>query len=275
MHHTWSANLQLDRGSDERAVFDPAAVVVLDVVLAEDLLQHEPGVARALTDPAVGDGLAAVVETLGPVEGLEVVVRLEGAVLVGGGAPRDVDRTRDVAALLGLLLRQVGRGEDPAGELVGGADVDDVLGADRVDHLVAEGADRVVRLLRLVLGGRAGDLVLGQRASVELPLLAAAVEELDVPVPVELEVPVRVGGEPVVVAAVEHDGVVVGDALRGQQGGELLPVQEVATDAVLQVLAPVELDRTFDVPAVVGGGVLVDLDEHGIRCVEVLLCPVC
>ncbi len=80
--------------------------------------------------------------------------------------------------------------------------------------------------------------------------------------PVELEVPVRVGGEPVVVAAVQHDGVVVADATLGQQRLELLLVHEVAPDRILQILFPVQLDRAGDVSAVVGGGVLVHLDQH-------------
>ena len=119
---------------------------------------------------------------------------------------------------------------------------------------------------------RVGELV-GQLAGVELPLLAAAVEELDVCVAVELEVPVGVGGEPVVVAAVEDDGVVVGDAALGQQGLEALLVDEVAADRVLEVRGPVELDGALDVALVVGGGVLVDLDEDDAVGVEVVLDP--
>ncbi len=90
---------------------------------------------------------------------------------------------------------------------------------------------------------------------------------------VQLEVPVGVGGEPVVVAAVEDDGVVIGDAALGQQGRELLAVDEVAADLILQVLLPVELDGAGDVAAVVGRGVLVDLDEDGLVGGEVLLSP--
>src|SRR3954469_438068 len=109
----------LDRDADERAVLDPAAVVVLDVGLAEQLVQHEPGVARALADAAVGDGRLAVVVALLVVERGQLLVGLEGAVLVGRLAPRDVLGRGDVAALLSHLLRQVRRGEDLAGELVG------------------------------------------------------------------------------------------------------------------------------------------------------------
>ena len=45
----------LDRDGDHVAPLGPGAVVVLHVVLAEQLVQHEPGVRRALADPAVGD----------------------------------------------------------------------------------------------------------------------------------------------------------------------------------------------------------------------------
>jgi hypothetical protein len=71
-------------------------------------------------------------------------------------------------------------------------------------------------------------------------------------VAVQLEVPVRVGGEPVVVAAVEDHGVVVADALVRQQLRELLGVDEVALDLVLQFGLPVEPDGAGDVAAFIG-----------------------
>ena len=100
--------------------------------------------ARTLADAAVGDRFLGVVEALFRVQLGEVVVRLEGAVLVGGGAPRDVDGSGDVATLLRLLLRKVGGSEDLARELVRATNVDEVLAADGVDDLVAECADREV-----------------------------------------------------------------------------------------------------------------------------------
>src|SRR4051812_30529540 len=265
---------QLDRDADERAVLGPGAVVVLDVLLPEQLAEHEPGVAGALADPAVGDGVLAGVQAGVGVEGAELLVALERAVLVGRLAPGHVDRARDVPGALGALLRQVRGGDELAGELVGRADVDQVLLADRVHDLVAERADGGVLLAGLVLAGRPGDGVGGQRAAVELPLLAAAVDELDVGVAVQLEVPVGVGGEPVVVAAVEDHGVVVADAALGQQLLELLAADEVAARRVLQVLLPVQLDRALDVALVVGAGVLVDLDEDDAGLAEMLLGPV-
>ncbi len=91
---------------------------------------------------------------------------------------------------------------------------------------------------------------------------------------VQLEVPVRVGGEPVVVAAVENDGVVVGDAAIAEQLGELLGVDEVTTDRVLQIGTPVQLHRAGDVAVVVGAGVFVDLDEDHVVGIEIALGPV-
>jgi hypothetical protein len=93
-------------------------------------------------------------------------------------------------------------------------------------------------------------------------------------VAVELEVPVRVGGEPVVVAPVEDDGVVVADAARGQQRLEGALVDEVAAQRVLQVLLPVQLHGALEVAAVVGTGVLVDLDEDEAGGPQVVLGPI-
>src|SRR5690349_6914601 len=143
---------QLDRGTHQGAVFRPTAVVVLDVLVSQQFLQHEPGVRRALTDTAVGDGFLLAVEARLGVQLGQILVRLEGAVLVGRLAPRNVDRAGDMPWPLALLLRQVRGSEDLPGELVGGAHVDQVLLADRGDDLVAERADRVVGLL----GGVAG-----------------------------------------------------------------------------------------------------------------------
>src|SRR5690242_17294180 len=101
------SDVLLDRDTDERAVLGPRTVIVLDVLVAEQLVQREPRVARPLADAAVGDGVLAVVEPFVAVELGELVVGLEGAVLVRGLRPRDVQRGRDVAATLALLLRQV------------------------------------------------------------------------------------------------------------------------------------------------------------------------
>src|ERR1700722_9011308 len=129
---------QLDRGAHQGAVFRPTAVVVLDVLVAEQFLQNEPGVRGPLTDPAIRDGLLRPVQPGVGVQLGQLVVGLESAVLVGGLTPRHVERSWDVAGPLALFLRQMGRRQDLAGELLGGAHVDQVFHVDRGDHLVAE-----------------------------------------------------------------------------------------------------------------------------------------
>src|SRR5690349_23016983 len=95
---------QLKRGTHQGAVFRPTAVVVLDVLVAQQFLQHEPGVRRALTDAAVRDGLLLAVQAGLRVQLGQVVVRLEGAVLVGRLAPRNIDGAGGVPGALALLL---------------------------------------------------------------------------------------------------------------------------------------------------------------------------
>src|SRR5205807_4711239 len=97
---------ELDRHADQRAVLGPRSVVVLHVGVAEQLVQGEPGVAGALADPAVRDGRLGLVQAGLLVQLPDLVVGLEGAVLVGRLAPRHVQRCRDVAGALRLLLRQ-------------------------------------------------------------------------------------------------------------------------------------------------------------------------
>src|ERR1700751_4409034 len=95
---------QLDRGAHQGAVFGPTAVVVLDIPVPEQFLQNEPGVRRTLPDPAVSDGFLRPVQTGVGVQLGQLLVGLEGAVLVGCLAPGDVDRAGDVAGALALLL---------------------------------------------------------------------------------------------------------------------------------------------------------------------------
>src|SRR5207248_9938654 len=58
----------LDRDVHHVAPLGPRPVVVLHVVVPEQLVQHEPGMGRALPDPAVGDDRVAVHHALAAVE---------------------------------------------------------------------------------------------------------------------------------------------------------------------------------------------------------------
>ena len=62
------ASALLDRDVDEVPPLGPRPVVVLDVLLAEQLVKHEPGVRRALADPAVRDDRLARQHALAAVQ---------------------------------------------------------------------------------------------------------------------------------------------------------------------------------------------------------------
>src|SRR3954470_19885709 len=264
----------LDRHVDEVAPLRPRAVVVAHVALAEELVEDEPRVRRALADAAVGDDRIAAEDALAAVELAQLVSRLEGAVLPDRLRPRDRLRAGDVAAALGALLLVARHRDELARELLRRADVDEHLAvAERVEDGVALGADRVVARLGGERRRRMARRVARRLAALGDPLLARAVHELHVVVAVVLEVPVRVRREPVVAIAVEDDRVVVGDAARAEQLTELLRPEEVALDLVLQVLLPVEADGARDVRLGGQRRVLVDLDDPDVRGVQMLRHP--
>ena len=91
---------------------------------------------------------------------------------------------------------------------------------------------------------------------------------------VVLQIPVRVGREPVVAIAVQHDRVVVGDAPRPEERAEVLGPEEAAPHLVLEVVLPVEADGSGDVTLPVERAVLVDLDDADRRVVEMVCHPV-
>src|SRR6266496_2649869 len=87
-----------NRRGDDVAVFSPTAVVVLHVVEAEQIFQHEPGVARTFADAAISDSRFLRINALLPkVNPLQLIGGFEGAVLLHGGAPGDALGAGDVA----------------------------------------------------------------------------------------------------------------------------------------------------------------------------------
>src|SRR6202035_441215 len=104
MHRGLPQLALLDRDVDEVPPLGPRAVVVLDVLASQELVQDEPRVRRALADPAVGDDRLAREDSLAAVEVGELVRRLERSVVAHGLRPRDRLRPGDVAAALGALL---------------------------------------------------------------------------------------------------------------------------------------------------------------------------
>src|SRR3990172_11043264 len=109
-----SPPLLFDRRADERAPLGPGALVVLYVLVAEQVRQHEPGVRRALADAAVGDDFLVRGYALATIYRHQLVGVLERTVFVACLAPADVEGARDVAAPLRAFLRQVLRRQELA-----------------------------------------------------------------------------------------------------------------------------------------------------------------
>src|SRR5919106_2328228 len=134
----------LDRNVDQIPPLRPRAVVVADVLVAEQLAEHEPGVSAPLADTAVGRHRRVRPHALRGVELAELFGRLERPVVANGARPRDRRGRGDVARTLRPLLLVAGRGDQLAGVLGRRTYVDerDLARLDPLAHLVAVGADR-------------------------------------------------------------------------------------------------------------------------------------
>src|SRR6266568_9379884 len=60
--------LLLDRCADQATPLGPGTVVVANLFVAEQIVQHEPGVAAALADAAVGDHVFVCCHALATVD---------------------------------------------------------------------------------------------------------------------------------------------------------------------------------------------------------------
>src|SRR5947209_2393926 len=117
----------LDRRADQVAPLGPRAVVVLHVAEPEEILQHEPRVARALADAAIRDHRLVGRDALRAVQRLQLVGALERPIVVARLRPRDALRAGNVPTTL-TGFGETGRREDLAGELLRTAHVDERRG---------------------------------------------------------------------------------------------------------------------------------------------------
>src|SRR5215831_17428503 len=266
----------VDGHADHRAILGPTAVVVAHVGIAQQFLEHEPGVARPLTNPAVGDDRLLPKDAFTGVELAQLVRALERAVLVGGLGPRDVLGSWNMAAALGRF-RETRRGYDLAVELGWRTHVDQCSAVAATLHQPAHvpkvGAQTRVRLARLVVGGLDAWRIGQQRPPFELPLLAAAIHQGGMLVAVDFADPVRECGEPVVVVAIKYDPRGVGDSALAHQLFEGGAGWNVAADRIAELGGPVEADRPLDVASLVSGGVHVDLQESDLGVLEMVVDP--
>src|SRR6266851_4124948 len=265
-----------DGRADKVAPFGPGAVVVADLADAEQVLQNEPSVRATLADAAVGDDFVFSGNALGLVEFFQVVEGLEGAVFVRSLRPRDI---RGLGNMAGALrgFGHARRGDDLAGELIDGANVNELTRLapieDGEDFFLVS-AQGLVSARDVI--GRRGDVcsILCERALLLEPFFAATIDEANILVTVVLQLPKGVGGEPVVVIAIEKDGGAVGNAGTAEKLFESGLVDQIAADVVLELGLPVPSDGAGDVSLVVGGGVHVDFDKAEIGGIQILSSPI-
>src|SRR5215469_9124250 len=102
------------------------------------MVQHEPGVAGPLSDPAVDDDVVLRAQpNLTGIDRVDLLAGPEGRVLRGCAGPGDVPGARDVATAHRPLLRVIRHVQQFAGVLTGRADVDHRFSEMRKD-LVSE-----------------------------------------------------------------------------------------------------------------------------------------
>src|SRR5262249_46011412 len=140
-----------DGRANEIAPFGPRAVVVLDVLEAEQVLQHEPRVARTLADSAIRNHRLLTGDALRAVQRLQLLDGLERSVVIARLRPRNALRAGNMPAAL-ACFGKAGRRQDFAGKLLRAADVDErvALAGDGFLDFGQERAQRVVRRFRRV-----------------------------------------------------------------------------------------------------------------------------
>lgn len=108
-----SSRALLDRGVHDRTPFDPGAVIVPHVAVSQQVLEHKPRVRAALADPAIRNDILVRGGSFPPVKLLQIVNRLERAVLLDGLGPGNALRTGDVPSRCAVSLNPRGARTSP------------------------------------------------------------------------------------------------------------------------------------------------------------------
>src|SRR6266481_3631121 len=230
--------------------------------------------AGAFPDAAIGYRRLVRSDSFVLIERRKLVRRFEAAVLLAGHSPGNAPRARDVAAAL-TSLRQPGWRKDFAGELVWTAHVDEsvALGLKGALDLGQKRPERHISLHRPI--GCFGDCwhLSCELTTLASPFLPATVHQAHVLVAVDLHLPQRPGGEPVVVVAVEDHRCIVADAGLGHQPFEGVLRDDVAFHRVAELRRPVPGYGACDVTLIVSRGVDVHLDEANAGILAVFCDP--
>ncbi len=168
-------------------------------------------------------------------------------------------------------LLQSGRRQDLPRELIRRANIDQRQPESHSAlHVLAVRAHTLEWSMDSVRRGLDCGLVLGQLPPLGGPLHTTPVHQTRVLMPVVHQLPVGIGGEPIVVVAIQYNCVVIGDARVTHQLLERVPADYVAAQLVHQLGFPVPADSARDVSLIVGGRVHVHLDQLDPGVVEVI-----
>src|SRR5580693_6754667 len=165
-----------DGGADQVAPLGPRTVIIAHVVVAQQILQHKPGVRTALADAAISDDFIGARNTFWLIEPLKILERLEGAIFVGSLRPRDIRGLGDVSGAL-CRFRHPWRSDNLSGELIHGTNVYELArfaAFHNGEDVLFVGAEGFVEARDTIGGRRNADRILGYGALFFEPFLAAA-----------------------------------------------------------------------------------------------------
>src|SRR5439155_17419561 len=190
-------------------------------------------------------------------------------------APGHTRRPRNVTTAQGTLLGVVGHMYEFTAVFARRPDIDEgSLHLDVVHHLLPEGTDGEIRTAGRIVLSRIIGTFLRQRTPFIDPLLPPTVHNAAVLMTVHLEDPERIASPPVIPVTVEHDHMIVANALATHEFGEGLFIDIVAHHLVLQFVMPVHFHGTRDMSNVIQKHVFVRLHDAYGGIVGVLGDPV-
>src|SRR5579883_2800494 len=135
--------------------------------------------AAALADAAVCNHILVGGDAFSAVDSFQFVRALKGTISRDSSSPGHVGCTGDVSTALRALLGQIGRSQQLAAVLTGGAYINQghIRLAQFVQDLIAISADRLIGLASLIVCLWVGRHLGGQLAIIGQPLYASAIEQ--------------------------------------------------------------------------------------------------
>jgi hypothetical protein len=120
----------------------------------------------------------------------------------------------------------------------------------------------IVSLHRGIRGCRGSGHVLGEGSALGHPGITTTVKQTNILVTKEGEDPERVGGPPVALIAIDHDGVIARNSFAGHQVREGLSLQVIPNNGIIEFGVPIDFDGARNVPGVIQQDVLIGFENY-------------